>query len=286
MQLSLDIIDSFRRQAHYIAVVMVNVPMEWDNFASDMLMGEVQYEITDDSLICHFYDLHGDFPASVTFSNIAPSKILSLEVEAPIKIREKEEHVELKQWDNGTSSPISYTYEVSESETITETLDIAAEIEASIKGKISAEYAGIKGEVETQLRSKLGVRHSETKEHTITNHETIDITVSPKKSVSLTQKHSISDFKQKVIVECLLDARIRIDGGKWFEEFNNANEFLLYMQGGGGGKGNATELDKFVNTRAFQGKLALPQSSFRIEENHQYQNVKTGEWTLSEVEIK
>ena len=286
MQLSLDIIDAFRSQAHYIAVVLINAPLHQDNFASDMLMGEVKYELTDDALVCKFADLEGNSPASVSFSGIGPSKILSLEVEPPIKIREKDEHVQLNTWNNGGSREQHYTEHFTESETITESLDIAAEIEASIKGKISAEYAGIKGELETQLRSKLSVDHTQTTQHTITNEDTLEIIVPPKTSLSLTQKQSISDFKQKIIVECLLGAHIKVDAGTWYKEFQSADEMILYLSGGGGGTGNAPELDAFANTRAYSGKLDLPQSAFRIEQNRVYQNVKTSETTTTEVEIQ
>lgn len=285
MQLDIEIIDAFKGIAEDIGGGISTIPHAYisQNYFAGAWITRSQYHLSDSELIISFPQDNVPDPC-IAFSEIAPSKILSLEVDPPVVLRESVESVALDTWNNAGSTPLEETERWSKEHTVTESLNIASELMMGIRGKIAGEYAGIKAELETQLTAKLGITHNEEEQtKTVDAHEQ-KITIPPWKSVSLTQKKSISDFKQTVRIKCLLDANIRINGG-WEKSFESLASFGLYMKGGGGGSGEVPELDALANQRKFQG-FNLPELSFELEKERIYKDVKTGTVDRTEVDIK
>jgi len=283
MQLSLDIIDAFRSMSHTIAFMFMEIHISANSFSSKPILLMPNYKMTDDELICYFGD------NEIGFSNVIPSKILAIEVDAPIILREDVEDIQLKTWNNSGSTPENYTHRYLEEETTTESLDIASEIGMAIKAKVGGSYAGFSAELESQLSAKLGITHKSQTEIHHSDEETLSIVVPPYKSVSLTQKHSVTDFKQKVATTCEIDANVRIkDNGlaPWEKKLGSLRELQLYFQGGGGGTGDNTEaLDAFMTKRLFSGfELPYQRTQFTIERERIYRNVKTSETNRTEVD--
>ena len=145
MQLSLDIIDGFRKMSHTIAFAVSQVIISSNAFSHSRILLLPPYKIIDDELVCYFDD------CEIGFSNIIPSKILSIQADTPITLREDVESVTLKTWNNNGSTAEQYTHKYTEEETTTESLNIASEIAMAIKAKIGGSYAGFSAELESQL---------------------------------------------------------------------------------------------------------------------------------------
>ena len=279
MQLSLDVIDGFRRAGHDIVSILNQVVIPINHFviASNPLMPN--YEMHKDEL----YLPYGE--GSISFSKIQPTKIISIEIDEPIKLREDVKSVVLDTWNNAGSSPLNEVEKWSQETTTTEENDIASSIEAGMSAKVGAEYAGFKAEIEAHLNAKLGLDHKTGQQsRTLHEHEQ-DIEIPPWKRVSLVQKHSICDFKQTIRTTCQLGATIKIDGG-WKKTFSSLKEFQLYMLGGGGvAVGNAPELDAFVQQRKFT-YWDIPDLNFTVEKERLYNDVETGEVNRTEVDAR
>ena len=284
MQLPIDIIDAFKSIAYYVGGGISGVPMSQNLFAGAWIT-RAEHRLTDTELIVSFPHDNVDDPY-IAFSEIAPTEILSLEVDPPVVLRESVESVELDTWNNAGSTPLEEDEKWTEEHTITEQTDIMASIEIGIKEKLGAEYAGFKAEVEAHLTAKLGINHSTNEQNRVLHEHEQKITIPAWKSVSLTQKKSISDFKQTVRMKCLLDAKIRINGG-WEKKFDSLKSFVLYMKGGGGGTGDVPELDSLANQRKFKGfELDLNQLAFTVERERVYKDVRTGTVDRTEIDIK
>lgn len=280
MQLSIDVIDAFRRVAHQIASGLRDIPFSTNIFrvaGIDLLQA---YHLTDTELIMTYTG--GSVDAEIAFANILPTKILSVEIEEPIKIRESVKSVALDTWNNAGSTPLKETEKWTKEHTITEQLDIVSSIEVGIKEKIGAEYAGFKAELEANLTAKLGINHSTQEQNKTIDERSQEIEIPPFKRVSLVQKKSICDFSQVIRTHCELGASVRISAG-WEKRFDTLRELQLYFIGGGGGSGDVPDMDAFVNQRKFQS-FDLPRLEFNVERDRLYKDVETGEVTRSEVD--
>ena len=284
MQLSPDVIDAFRELARILARAIYQAPLSVNKIRSCMVMQLALYEMTEDSLICKYASYSGPTLATITFKDIHPSKISSIEVSEPELVREDVKQVTLRAWHNDSSEPEHRTHTHKETETLIQKLDILAELENTFRGKVSAGYGPVKGELENQLRIKLGAEYHSTKEHSESDEETVTYDIPPWMHVSITQEESESNFHQLISLVCEMDAEIIIDFG-WIKTFSSRNELDLYFQGGGGGGGNATELDEFM-TRRLYGGLQIPSPSFHIEQSHEYKNAKKGEVTRTDTPIE
>ncbi|MCY4584386.1 MAG: hypothetical protein OXE50_16570 [Chloroflexi bacterium] len=240
--------------------------------------------MTDDELICHFDE------QEVAFSNVIPSKILAIQVDPPIILREDVQDIALKTWNNGGSTPLFYDEEVLEEDTTTESLNIAAEISTAIRSKIGGSAAGFSAEVEAQVSAKLGITHNTQTQVHHSNKETIKVEVPAFKSVSLTQKHSETDFKQRVITTCQIDANVRLFNNgleKWTKKLDSLRQLELYFKGGGGGSGdNVQALDDWMSQRLFKAfELPYDRTQFTIDRDRLYRNAKTSEVDRSETSL-
>lgn len=282
MQLSLDLIDGISSVSHEIAFALSEAKLGAyvsNSFVSGPILLRPPYKVTEDELIL----MYGD--AVVAFKDVVPSKILSIEVDPPVTLREDVKSVELESYNNDGSTQIEREYTHTEEHTVTETVNIAAEISTAIRAKIGGSYAGFSAELETQISAKLGVTHNTQEQYKTTNVEKIDVVIPAWTNVALLQKESISDIKQTVCVSCEMDAAVRINGG-WEKRFDSIHQLLLYLQGGGGGTGDAPQLDEFCSTRAFQNMtLPFENLQFRVSKGRLYKDVKTGELNRSETEI-
>lgn len=281
MQLSIGVIDNFRDMSHVIASVLSHVQISQNAFVWSHILLKPPYEITETELICKFDD------AVIAFSGIHPSKILALTVDAPIPFNEEIKSTKLKTWNNAGSTPIHDTHKVTEEETITRQKNVADELLAEVSAKVGFAYAGFSAEVSAHVANKLSISETDISQKRVVDEETMDIDVPAWSSVSLKQQVKISDIRQVVTMLCELDAGIRINDGTWEKSFESLNSFQLYLQGGGGGKGTATELDAYVNSR----KLAMVQlphekRQLRVSKEDISHNVVTGEVTRSEIPIE
>ena len=285
MQLSLDVIDGFRSISHTIASALSEVSMYSNAFSHSKILLMPEYNVTDDELVCYFDE------CEVAFFNILPSKILSVHVEPPIPLREDVKDITLKSWNNAGSTPLHFEQEVLEESTTTESLNIAAEISTAIRSKVGGSAAGFSAEVEAQVSAKLGITHNKQTQVHHSNKEKIDVEVPPYKSVSLTQKESINDFRQRVGLKFELDASVRMKNVGlvgWEKRIDGLRQLELYFRGGGGGSGdNTKDLDDFFSQRSFKyfelpyGHLVFTESKDRL-----YRNAKTSEVNRTEVDAK
>lgn len=203
----------------------------------------------------------------------------------PITLNEQVKSVELRTWNNAGSTPIDDEQHTSEKHTRTETLNIAAEIATAIKGKVSGSYAGFSAELETQINAKLGVTHNTQEQTETLSEETLKVVIPAWKSVSLMQKQSISDVKQRVSVMCELTAEVRINGG-WEKTLPSLESLQLYFTGGGGGTGNADALDAKVATRLYRAfELPFNKVQLNVVKDRLYKDVRTGEINRTEIAI-
>lgn len=281
MQLELAIIDRFNALAHYIAGGLSQLP-GGGHFRGAWIANRARTEIIGDELVCTFPNDVGD--AVIAFRNIAPVKILASRVEPPIVKNERIESVTLDSWDNGSSQPITETEKWSIEITRTETNDISSELEVGIQETLGASFEGFKAEVQAHINAKLGIKHGESvTTHTI-HERNQQITIPAKKSVSITQEKKTTDFTQKIGMDCELGANMRVNGG-WELTFDSLHEFGLWIVGGGGGSGNADELNAFVATRKVTN-FELSAIYMTTERIRQYNDVATSRATITEVDCE
>ena len=284
MQLSTDVIDAFREQARILAKAIYQAEIPVNKIRSCMVMDLPKYEITVDALVCKFASFSGPTLATISYKNIHPSKISDLRVSEPEIVSEDVKQVELRSWYNDSSEEERHNHKTTETETITQELDILAEIENTFRGKVSAGYGPVKGELENQLRIKLGAEYHKTEQHSITSEDEVNRTIPPWTHVVINQEESESNFRQTIDLTCEMDAEIIIDAG-FLKTFSSRLELEIYFKGGGGGDGNAADLDEFVNRRLYSG-LAIPSPSFHIQKDREYKNAKKGEVTRTDTPIE
>ena len=277
MQLDVKIIDSFFDFAKYLGGGIANLDEVRPNlFVGGDFIHTKEYHLTKDELI---------FPLGsgvIAFGEPYPSKILSLEISEPVIIREQVINVALKAWHNASGDPLPYSRKIVEETVRKETLNIVEELMTQVRGKVAGEYAGIKAELETQLSAKLGLNHTTEEQHTVNDETIMSLTVPAWTSTSLTQKKSISDFRQTIKMKCELDASIRIDHGNQ-KSFESLESFVLYMKGGGGGTGESP-LDKIAMERRFTN-FDMPEFCFEIDRERTYKDVSTSEVTRTDLPI-
>ena len=285
MQLGLDVIDGFRKLAYEIDGIIREIPFPNNLFGVAEKDIWQPYHLTDTELVMVYSG--GSQDAEIAFSSIAPTKILSLEVDEPIKLRESVKSVNLDTWTNAGSTSFFETLKWTEQHTRTEQLDIASSIEASVSAKVGAEYAGFKAELQSTLTAKLGINHNTQATDTMIDEHERKFEVPAWKRVSVVQKKSVSDFHQMIRTRCELSGAVRITAGNlWEKRFDSIRELNLYLIGGGGGSGDVPELDQFVNQRKLPSSYKLPTLEFTIETDRVYKDVETGEVTRSEVDAK
>ena len=243
------------------------------------------YEISDDKLICYC----GSPQAQIIFSEIVPSRILSLEVDPPVIFNQHNTSTELRKWRNAgkTSLPVSFEYTTEKRKT--ESLDISTEIGLSIRSKVSGGYGGIQAEVEAQLQAKLGITSKTEKELKETQKQTLNLEVPRWTETSLMQTQSVSDVKQMVRTKCLLDAKVTFNSDDdWAKSFDSLHELILYIRGGGGGQNNSAQLlDEHMATRAFQDfDINMEPLQLTLENERVYRDTKTGEASRVDTNIK
>lgn len=277
MQLDIEIIDSFMGLSRYLAGGLGGIQEHPNLFAggSDKIHN-TEYHLTKDELVIPYGS------GFIAFGEPYPSKILSLDIDAPVIIREQVNSIVLRTWNNAKSTDYSYKHKVTEEHIIKEILNIVQELMMGVRGKIAGEYAGIKAELETQLNAKLGLSHTTEQQHRVMDESEETIDVPAWTSVSLTQKESTSDFKQHISMHCLLDASLRINHGQE-KHFSSLDEFKLYMKGGGGGDGESW-IDRYANERRFTN-FEVPDMSFQIERDRMYTDAKTSDTTTTQVPI-
>lgn len=280
MQLSLDVIDKFREVSYQIAHGIAEIPFSENRFRVSTINLWQDYHLTDTELIMEYTG--GTIPGVIAFSNIMPTKILGVEIEEPIKIRESIKSVNLDTWNNAGSTPLHEKSHSSKEHTITEQLDIVSSIEAGIREKVGVDVSSFKAELEAHITAKLGINHSTQEQTKVLDERSEDVDIPPWKRVSIVQKKSICDFKQVIRTHCDLGASVRISTG-WEKTFDSLHEFQLWIVGGGGGKGNVPDLDAFVNQRKFSS-FDLPKLEFDVERDRLYKDVETGETDRSEVD--
>ena len=283
LQISPDVIDSFREQARTLARAIYQAEISVNKMRSCMVMQLPKYEMTADALVCKFASYSGPTLATISYKNIHPSKISDLQVTEPELIDEDVKQIELRSWYNDSGEPEDHIHKHTESETIIQQLDILAELENTFRGKISAGYGPVKGELENQLRVKLGAQYHKTEQHTVTDEDEVKYSIPPWTHVTITQEASESNFRQSINLTCEMDAEIIINAG-WIKTFSSRNELDLYFKGGGGGGGDAAELDAFVNRRLY-GELEIPSPVFHIQKDREYKNAKKGEVTRKDTPI-
>ena len=277
MQLDIEIIDSFFDFAKYLGGGIANLDEVRPNlFVGADFIHTKEYHLTKDELIFPFGD------GVIAFGEPYPSKILSLEISEPEVIREQIISVVLQTWHNSSDEPFPYSRKIVEEVVRKETLNIVAELMTQIRGKVAGEYAGIKAELETQLSAKLGMSHTTEEQHTINSTTTMDGAVPAWTSRSLTQKKSISDFRQAIKMVCQLDASMRLDHGNQ-KSWESLESFALYMKGGGGGVGESP-LDKIAMERRFTN-FDMPDFHFEIDQERVYKDVETSEITRTDIPI-
>ena len=282
MQLSLDVIDGFRKVAYKIAHGIAEIPFSENVFAVSSIDLMQPYHLTDTELVCVYQG--GSVDAEIAFGNIIPTKILSLEIDEPVKIRESVKSVALDTWTNAGSTPLKETEKWTQEHSITEQLDIVSSIEVGIQEKIGAEYAGFKAELQASLTAKLGINHSTQEQNRTIDERSQEIEIPAWKQVSLVQKKSISDFKQTIRTHCELGASVRISAG-WEKRFDSLRELQGYFIGGGGGSGDVPGIDNFVNQRKFPS-FDLPSLEFNVERDRLYKDVQTGSVSRTEIDAK
>ena len=286
MQLSLDVIDGLRAVSRQVANTIYWADTR-NHFRVNALNANLPaYEMTDEGLVCFC----GSREARIILSDVTPSKILSIDVEPPIKFNEHDTSVELKTWNNAGSTPLNYERQILEEFVRTETLDIITEISTAMKAKIGGGTPTFQAELEVQLAAKLGINKSTKTEVKKSDGYKLDVEVPKWTSVSLLQKQSISDVKQVVRMRCIFDAKVILDSsGIWAKEFDGLNSMALYLRGGGGGKdvGECSDLNRIMETRQFKGyALPLEHLELQIEKERLYRDVKTGEVNRTEVKIE
>lgn len=287
MQLSLDVLDALRYNAIYIGGVLSEAKIPDNQFYNALWNMNPKYDITDDALIV----LVGC--GQISFRSVRPSKIISLEVGDSVEFNSQIEDIHLDTYTNDSAESFDYDETWTEEHSHTQQTDILAEIQASIKEKLGASYAGFSGEVETQLSAKLGANHSDNVKDSKGNSKRLSLKIPPYTETSFSQEHSISDVSQSIKMVCEIDASVCIDGKHYIKHFPSFESLTLYMRGGGGYQ-NYQPLDDFVKTRKFEKfdldseQWSIPNGRriFTIEKQRISRNVRTGKIIRKDTEIK
>ena len=214
MQLSLEVIDALRGTSLYIANYLSQATITPNKFWDALSNILPRYEIGDIDLKCYTGS------GVISFHEVRPSKIISLEVSEPVEFNTQVDKHTLDVFRNAGSTPFSRDESYTAESSRTEKNDIMAELSTSIKSKVGGSYAGFNAELEASLSAKLGVNHSETVEHKDSKTVNMKIDVPAWTSVSLEQDHEISDTSQHVSLKCEIDASIIINGG-WKKSFES-----------------------------------------------------------------
>ena len=281
MQLDLEVVDGLRKIARASANVLYWVD-GIDNFFRVVALNEnlPDYEFTDDALICYC----GHENARIIFNNVVPYKILDMEVDQPITFNEQETGIELDKWRNSGATPLCVDYTESKKKTVTETLNIAAEIATEIRSKVSGgNPVVLQAEVEAKISMKLGFRYGKETTTEQSDGQKIGLTVPPWTYTTLTQKHGVADVRQRITTRCELDSDITFDShGKWSKSFPSIKSLQVYFNGGGGGtdaKGEIELPDKFFNGRTYADYVfqTARDLTLTIVSDRIYRNVSTGD---------
>ena len=288
MQLDLDIIDGFREVARNIANHLYHADFSGNYFASDALNANLPaYEISD-KLKCFCTSEH----ATILFGDIQPIRIISIEVNPPIRFNEHETSVSLKTWNNAGSTPLPQSWKTEEEEKVTEARDILTEISTAIRAKVGGKSPVFEASLEAELSAKLGINLKRQEERRLLKSDNMDLEVPAWTSTSLTQRQSIADVRQRITMLCQVDASVSLisqgSEPRWAKHFNSLRELEIYLRGGGGGGDeNADAINRVVNTRQFQD-FAIDKSNLELEiENERIsRNVKTGEITRTDTPIE
>ena len=284
LQIDPEVIDHLRGVAKYIAEGLSNIQLSTNRFDGVWYtrINLPSYQVTEDALVITFPNDVGD--ARIIFRNIAPDRISSMKIYPAVKTNERVLSVEIGSWENGSSEELKESSSWKEQHTRSENNSISDELTAGIQGKIAGSYAGFSAELQTNLQNKLSISHN-TGEQTV-DEKTIseEFVIGPWKSLTVTKKETISDFRQKVQVECTVETSIELDAG-FNKSFKSLHEFQLYIKGGGGGSGNAPELDKFF-TEHRANNFQLDSPSFTIERERDYTDTKTTSVERTEVDIE
>ena len=287
MQLSLDVIDSLRETALYIGGVLSEAEIPDNRFYNAVWNKNPKYDITDNQLVVH------TGAGKIAFADIRPHKVISLEIGDTVEFNKQVEDIHLDTYTNDSSEPMNREETFREEHERTEQLDILSEVQAAIKEKVGASYAGFNAEVEMQLSAKLGVNHSNKVVNKDERTTKQSITIPPYTETEYTQEHSISDISQSVKMTCELNSKVIIDGVWYTKIFESFDNLTLYMRGGGGSFGNCPQLDAFVLTRKFEAfdldaevwGLSNKRRIFTIEKERISRNVRTGKIVRKDTNI-
>ena len=289
MQLDLEVIDGFRAVARHIANTIYWIDVPGNYFRVDALNANLPaYEIGE-TLKCFCPGT----VATIVYSDIQPIKILSIDVDAPIKFNEHETDVSLNTWHNDSSEPLPKKLKEIEEEVITESKDILTEISSAIRAKVGGKSPVFEASLEAEISAKLGFNLKTQRQHTVHKEEETDIVVPKWTSTSVTQRQSIADVKQIIRMNCLIDAKVSLvsngpDNYPWAKHFDSLRELQGYLRGGGGGRDeNADAINRFVNGRLFKD-FAVPMAELEleIEQERISRNVRTGEVTRKDTPIE
>ena len=288
LSLDLDVVDAFRAVARQIANYLYNADFHPNYFRSDALNARLPAYAVEDKLRCYCTSYH----SQIIFSDIQPVDILSIEVGSPIKFNEHETDVSLKTWNNASDEPYPETLKTSEEETITESRDILTEIASAVRAKVGGKSPVFEASLEAEISAKLGFNLKTQKQHRILKELETTVTTPPWTTTNIDQRHSISDVRQIIRMNCLIDAAVSFvsdgDEGRWAKHFTSLKEMERYMRGGGGGEDEGADgLNAFVNTRKFQEfRVESERLELAIERERISRNVRTGEITRKDVPIE
>lgn len=286
MQLDLDVIDGLRKIARQAGNTLYWAPNRENHrhkFNVNPLNNRMpDYDFRRDPvfeeqvLACYC----GDYNARILFRNIVPSKILEVEVEQPVTFNEQETGIELDKWRNAGSTPMCVNYTETKKKTVTESLNIAAEIATEIRSKVSGgNPAVLQAEVEAKISMKLGIKYGKETKSEQSDGQKIQIQVPPWTYTTLTQKHGVSDVRQRITTHCELDAEVSfVSTNDFRRDFTSIKALQLYFNGGGGGYQNAEAIDRFYHTRRYADfEFEMEHLNLTIVSDRIYRNVATGD---------
>lgn len=284
LQLDLGIVDGLREIARQASNVINKVPRHgnvenmfgWNPLNSNM----PTYVFSDEhGLVCRCGNDHSE----IIFKNIVPSKILDMEIGQPVTFNEQETGVELDKWRNAGSTPMCVNYTESKKKTVTESLNIAAEIATEIRSKVSGgNPATIQAEVEAKISMKLGIKYGKETKTEQADGQKIDLAIPPWTYTTLTQKHGVSDVRQRITTHCELEAEVLINSrGHWCRSFPSIRSLQLYLNGGGGGTDPGGQMwvadQYFVRRNHSDFEFDTSSLNLTITNDRIYRNVATGD---------
>ena len=276
--MDIQIIDGLRKVSHEIASIFIGISFSENVFGVSPIYLMQPYQIEGTNIKC-IYGSKG----VIEFSDIHPSKIIDIHIDEPIIRNEDVHDIVLNTWNNDGSTEIKKTQHISEQHTIIETNSLATEIASEMAAKVGAEYAGFKAEISAKISAKLNMSESHSEQTQVLDETTEEIIIPAWKSVTITQKKSISDIEQNVVTHCEIDSNIRISGGSWEKKFNSLKDFNNYIRGGGDGEGTIPTIDQLALDRRF-GDFHIPNFEVTVEKVRKYHNVKTGSFDRTEID--